>query len=79
VVADDGDAVGRAALLRAAHGVFQPHKVVAGQAGPVEPYARSLPAPAGRATAYVCTGTACQAPTQEPAVLAGLLATRGVS
>ncbi len=79
VIADDGDAVGRAALLRAAHGVFQPHKIVAGRAGPVEPWARSLPAPAGRATAYVCTGTACQAPTQEPAVLAARLAAPGVS
>jgi hypothetical protein len=78
VIVDDGDAVGRAALLRATHGVFQPHKIVTGRAGPVEPWTRSLPVPAGRATAYVCTGTACQAPTQEPAVLAARLAAPGV-
>jgi uncharacterized protein YyaL (SSP411 family) len=78
VIADDGDSVGRAALLQAAHGVFQPHKVVTGRTGPVEPFARSLPAPAGRATAYVCTGTACQAPTQDPAVLAAQLASPGL-
>ncbi len=60
-------------LLRAAHGVFQPFHVILGTAGPVEPFARTLPARDDRPTAYVCTGTACQAPTHDPEVLSGQL------
>ena len=53
------------ALLRAAHDVYQPNKVVLGTNGPVEAFAKTLPARDGQATAYVCTGTACQPPTHE--------------
>ncbi len=74
VVVDDGDTTGRATLLRAAHGVFQPNKVVLGTAGRVEAFAKSLPVTAGRATAFVCTGTACQPPTHDPMLVAKLLA-----
>jgi len=49
-------------LLQAAHSVYQPNKVVLGTTGAVEAFARTLPAKDG-ATVYVCTGTACQAPT----------------
>jgi uncharacterized protein YyaL (SSP411 family) len=56
-------------LLRAAHSVFQPDRVVMGTAGAVEPFARSLTPKDGRATAYVCTGTACQAPTHDGEML----------
>ena len=52
------------ALLRAAHGVYQPGKVVLGTAGAVEEFAKTLPSKDG-ATVYLCTGTACQPPTRE--------------
>ena len=73
VVADDGTPASRRPLLCAAHSVFQPHRVILGTTGPVEPFARTLPVRDGRATAYVCTGTACQPPTQDPEGLAALL------
>ena len=53
-------------LLRAVHGVYQPGKVVLGTTGPVEPFARTLPVPA-TPLVYLCTGTACQPPTRDPA------------
>ena len=51
-------------LLHAAHSVYQPNKIVLGTTGPVEPFAKTLPAKGG-VTVYVCTGTACQAPTSD--------------
>ena len=51
-------------LLRAAHSVYQPNKIVLGTIGPVEPFVQTLPAK-GDATVYVCTGTTCQPPTSE--------------
>jgi hypothetical protein len=51
-------------LLRAIHSVYQPNKVVLGNAGPVEPFATTLPAKEG-ATVYICTGTTCQPPTSD--------------
>jgi uncharacterized protein YyaL (SSP411 family) len=55
-------------LLRATHSVYQPNKVVLGNTGKVEPFARTLPT-AATVMAYVCTGEACQPPTQDPATL----------
>jgi uncharacterized protein len=63
----------RPALLRAAHAVFQPNKVVLGNTGPVEEFAKTLPAKDGKATVYLCTGTACAPPTQDPSQLKSLL------
>jgi uncharacterized protein len=60
-------------LLRAAHSVYQPHKVVLGTKGAVEPFARTLEQKDGRSTAYVCTGTACQPPTHDPEKVKQLL------
>jgi len=60
------------ALLRAIHSVYQPNKVVLGNSGPVEPFAKTLPAKDGPLV-YLCTGTACQAPTSEPAKIKELL------
>ncbi len=73
VIADTGSAADRGPLLRAAHSVYQPHRVILGTAGKVEPFARTLPVKDGRATAYVCTGTACQPPTHDPVRLAQAL------
>ena len=52
-------------LLRAAHSVYQPTKVVLGNVGPVEPFAKTLPMHEGKPTVYLCTGTACQPPTHD--------------
>ncbi len=52
-------------LLLAAHSVYHPNKVVLGNGGPVEPFAKTLPAKGGAAV-YLCTGSACQPPTSAP-------------
>jgi len=59
-------------LLRAAHTVYQPNKIVLGNLGPVEEFARSLKS-SGPASAYVCSGTTCQPPVTEPDKLKELL------
>ncbi|HZI33675.1 MAG TPA: hypothetical protein VFF11_15140, partial [Candidatus Binatia bacterium] len=59
-------------LLVAAHSVYQPNKIVLGNNGAVEPFAKTLTAK-GEATAYVCTGTACQPPTSDSEKLRELL------
>jgi uncharacterized protein len=60
-------------LLHAAHAVYQPNKVVLGTTGPVEPFARTLGSNDKKATAYLCTGTACQPPTSDPAKIKNFL------
>ena len=59
-------------LLRAAHSAYQPNKIVLGNTGAVEPFAKTLAAKT-EATAYVCTGNACQPPTNEAVKLKELL------
>jgi uncharacterized protein YyaL (SSP411 family) len=59
-------------LLRAAHSVYSPNKIVLGNTGAVEAFARTLPAK-GAATAYVCSGNTCQPPTAEARALVGLI------
>ncbi len=73
VIAGDTNEAGWRELLAAANRVFLPNKVVLGTAGLVEPFARTLPAREGRATAYVCTGNACRPPTSDPRELRRLL------
>ncbi|HEY2084070.1 MAG TPA: thioredoxin domain-containing protein [Verrucomicrobiae bacterium] len=51
-------------LLAAIHSVYQPNKVVLGNRGAVEEFARTLPAKDG-AVVYLCTGNACQPPTSD--------------
>jgi hypothetical protein len=60
------------ALLRAAHSVYQPDKIILGNAGPVEPFAKTLPAQ-GEATVYLCTGNSCQPPTNDEAKVREML------
>jgi hypothetical protein len=52
-------------LLRAAHSVYQPNKIVLGNTGAVEAFARGLPSK-HEAAVYVCSGSSCQPPTGEP-------------
>jgi uncharacterized protein YyaL (SSP411 family) len=65
VVAGDPERPDTRALLRAIHSVSQPNKVVLGNIGAVEPFARTLPAERG-ALVYLCTGASCQTPTRDP-------------
>ncbi len=66
VIAGDPHDAKTCALLRAVHSVYQPNKVVLGNVGAVEPFAKTLPAKGGPVV-YLCTGTACQPPTSDPA------------
>jgi uncharacterized protein YyaL (SSP411 family) len=56
-------------LIAAAHSVFQPHKVIMGNRGPVDPFAKTLPVNEEFTRAFCCTGTACQPPTRDKKVL----------
>jgi uncharacterized protein len=67
-----GDPSQSHALLRAIHSVYQPNKVVLGNTGLVEPFAKTLPAKDG-SVVYLCTGTACQPPTKEAAKIKELM------
>jgi uncharacterized protein YyaL (SSP411 family) len=75
VVAGDPGHPQTVALLRAIHSVYQPGKVVLGHAGPVEPFAKTLPGKGGPLV-YLCTGAACQPPTNDPSQVREMLKTR---
>ncbi|HTR41973.1 MAG TPA: thioredoxin domain-containing protein, partial [Pseudomonadales bacterium] len=60
-------------LLRAAHSVYQPNKIILGNTGAVEEFSRTLPAK-GEATVYVCFGTECKPPTDSAEQVRKLLA-----
>jgi hypothetical protein len=60
------------ALLRAVHSVYQPGKVVLGHAGSVEPFTKTLPEKEA-SLVYLCTGAACQPPTDDPAKIREIL------
>ena len=60
-------------LLAAAHSMYQPNKVVLGNVGPVEEFARTLPEKEGP-TVYLCTGKACMPPMNDPAEVRRLTA-----
>jgi uncharacterized protein YyaL (SSP411 family) len=62
-------------LIRAIHSVYRPNSLVLGNAGPIEAFAKTLPARNGTVV-YVCTGTACQAPTSDPNKVKELLRTK---
>jgi uncharacterized protein len=68
VIAGGENSVEFCELLRAAHSLYQPNKIVLGNAGEVEPFAKTLTAK-DSATAYVCTGDACQPTTNEVEIL----------
>ena len=54
------------------HSVYQPNKVVLGNTGAVEAFARTLPAKDGPVV-FLCTGTACLPPASEPAKIKQLM------
>ena len=72
VIAGDPHDARTRELLHAAHSVYQPNKVVLGNTGAVEPFAKTLPAKDGPVV-YLCTGTACQPPASDPAKVKEIL------
>jgi uncharacterized protein len=72
VVAGDPSALESRELLRAIHSIYQPNKVVLGNRGPVETFAKGL-VEKEKSFVYLCTGSACQAPTSEAAQIKELL------
>jgi uncharacterized protein YyaL (SSP411 family) len=72
VIAGEKDSAEFKKLLRAAHSVYQPNKIILGNTGAVQEFARTLPAKDG-AVAYLCTGTACQPPTGDQSRLKEML------
>ncbi len=72
VVAAESNSRGASELLHAIHSVYQPNKVVLGNGGLVEEFARTLKAKDGPIV-YLCTGTECQPPTKKPQELKELL------
>lgn len=68
VIAGELDSAEFRSLLCAAHSVYQPDKIVMGNVGPVDPFAGTLTAK-GTVSAYVCTGNACQLPTNDASML----------
>ncbi|MCC7106287.1 MAG: thioredoxin domain-containing protein [Chloroflexi bacterium] len=71
-VVGDPAAPDTSALLDVVRGVFRPNLVLAAGSGPdspeaaVVPLLQDRPVRGGKATAYVCAGFVCQAPTTEP-------------
>ena len=52
-------------LVRAAHSVYQPNKVVLGTKGALDPFVQSLGHESDTVKAFLCTGHACQEPTSD--------------
>lgn len=73
VIAGPPHAPATAELLHAAHSVYLPFKTVLGTTGPVDSFARSLPAVEGKPTAYICMGTTCRTPVTSASALRDLL------
>jgi uncharacterized protein YyaL (SSP411 family) len=72
VIAGNSDSKEFHELLRAAHSVYQPDKIVLGNTGAVEEFARTLPAKAGPVV-YLCSGQSCQPPTSDAAKVKEML------
>ena len=62
-------------LLRTVHSIYQPNKVVLGQDGPVESFAKEMPREKAPML-YLCTGKACLPPTNDPAKIKQSVAAR---
>jgi len=72
VIAGDAKDADATKILSAAHSVYQPNKVILGAEGPVEEFAKALKPDEG-VVAFLCTGTFCHPPTQNPLKVASLL------
>ena len=72
VIAGDTNSTNFHELLRAAHSVYQPNKIILGNIGAVELFAKTLPGK-NEATVYLCTGNSCQPPTSDAAKVKEML------
>jgi uncharacterized protein YyaL (SSP411 family) len=72
VIAGEANSTKAKELLHAAHSVYQPNKIILGNTGAVEEFARTLPSKDG-ALVYLCTGNSCQPPVGEVAQVKELL------
>jgi uncharacterized protein YyaL (SSP411 family) len=72
VIVGKNDSADFQRLLRAAHSVYQPNKIILGNTGAVEEFAKTLPLK-NEAVVYLCTGNACQPPTNDAAKVKDLL------
>jgi hypothetical protein len=72
VIAGNSDSKIIHELLHAAHSVYQPNKIVLGNTGAVEEFARTLPAKIGPVV-YLCSGQSCQPPTSDAAKVKEIL------
>ena len=61
--------------LHAVHNQFQPNRVILGNAGPVEEFAKTLPEEKESAV-YLCTGSACHPPTSSALKLLEMMASK---
>ncbi len=73
VIAGNVTAANGPALRRAAHQIYQPNRVVLGTEGPVDSFAQGLTLRGDSAMAYVCTGTLCRPPSDDPAIITASL------
>ncbi len=73
VIVGDWKGASTRALLTAAHSTFEPHKVVLGNHGPVEAFARTLKGSDESSLAFCCTGTECRPPTRDGKVVSNFL------
>jgi hypothetical protein len=64
VIAGNTNSTNFHGLLRAAHSIYQPNKIVLGNSGAVEEFAKTLLA-RETAIAFICTGNSCQPPTDD--------------
>ena len=60
-------------LIRAAHSVYQPNKVVLGTEGAIDPFVQTLAGKSKEATAFLCTGEACQEPSSDASAVTDFL------
>jgi uncharacterized protein YyaL (SSP411 family) len=72
VIAGNPDSEECHTLLNAAHSVYQPDKIILGNTGAVEEFARSLPMK-NEALVYLCAGDSCQPPTSDAAKVKEML------
>jgi hypothetical protein len=72
VIAGNSDSKQFRELLHAAHSVYEPDKIVLGNIGVVEEFARSLPVK-NEAMVYLCAGQSCQPPTSDAAKVRKML------
>jgi len=72
VIAGNHDSQKFQGLLRAAHSIYSPNKIVLGNSGAVEEFAKTLAAK-NEATVYLCAGNSCQPPTNDAAKVKELL------